>query len=235
MKFLRIGIFKKINIFIDVFEKKEKIKLIELRQLKSKSVNFCRVLQNSIHHSKATSPRQHRWDESSQHPDDLEEVLREHIADSRRPVRRSIPFCACMRAYVLDMWLYRSVVTLRCIMMKRHVECSSGVYDERWWLNELPRALRCYQATKYGLPRWCSWTKLPIGDIDASEAVTNKIVSLSTCIQVWLEIEIIVNRDNLERSSRVSSQSLSVSFRAVLNRWTDQTSTFRLLHQKISG
>jgi len=57
-------------------------------------------------------------------------------------------------------------------------ECSGGVYDERWWLNELPRAL--------SLPgnqiRSSSFLdQTPIDDIDPfCEVTVAKIISLST-------------------------------------------------------
>lgn len=57
-------------------------------------------------------------------------------------------------------------------------ECSGGVYDERWWLNELPRAL--------SLPgnqiRSSSFLdQTPIDDIDPfCEVTAAKIISLST-------------------------------------------------------
>lgn len=83
-----------------------------------------------------------------------------------------------------------------------------------------------YQATKYGLPRWCSWTKRPIGDIDSSEAATKKIVSLF-CARARASRD--KDRDWDQRQSRISnvrvscffSPSFPVSSRAVLS-WSNE-------------
>lgn len=128
--------------------------------------------------------------------------------------------------------LYRSTVALRNIL-KRYVECSSGVYDERWWLNELPRARAALLPDNQirSSPVWCSWTKAPISDIDSYEAATKKIVSLSICAQVEIKIKI-------EITSNIHLVFLFDRFQFPLAlRWADgliERARFRLLHQKIS-
>lgn len=54
-----------------------------------------------------------------------------------------VPFLSMHACVCSGTRLYRSVAALRDVM-KRHVKCSSSVYDERW-LNELPRCVATRQ------------------------------------------------------------------------------------------